>query len=326
MTILYLTEPGSSLSCESQALVVRSKGELRARVPVRGVERVVVQAPVMLSSPALALCARSQVEVVLSVRGVMARIGASEQGVELRSAQVRRSGDAEFCLSVARAVVQGKVRNQRRLLARFRSVAAQPVDDARATMEQTLARAGDAATVAALRGLEGLASAAYYRAFRSLLNPEFGFRGRNRRPPRDAANALLSFAYTLVTAEAALAVAAAGLDPCVGFFHRARAGRPALALDLVEEMRSPAADSFVLRLIGRRMVRPGQFRPRPDGGVRMSRRARRRVLVAYEKKMTVPFRESGGEPMTLRETMRKQAAAMGTAVLTGGGYVPFQLA
>ncbi|MDB4948549.1 MAG: CRISPR-associated protein Cas1 [Gemmatimonadetes bacterium] len=326
MTILYLTEAGSSLLCESQTLVVRVGGELRARVPVRGVERVVVQAPVMLSSPALALCARSQVEVVLSVRGVMARIGASEQGVELRSAQLRRAGDGEFCLRVARAVVQGKVRNQRRLLTRFRGLAPEAVDAARAAMERTLARACEAASIASLRGLEGLASAAYFRAMRLLLNPEFGFRARNRRPPRDAANALLSFAYTLVTSEAALAAAAAGLDPCIGFFHRARAGRPALALDLVEEMRSPAADSFVLKLTGRGMVRPAQFRRWPDGGVRMSRRARRSVLAAFEKKMTAPFRGSGGEPTSLRDAMRRQATGMGGAVLTGGGYAPFQLA
>lgn len=131
----------------------------------------------------------------------------------------------------------GKVRNQRRVLARSPSATDEDVAAVRAELDALRQRSAAAQTPGALRGVEGRASALYFRALRRRLNPELGFCARNRRPPRDAANAMLSFAYTLLTAEAAAAVCAAGLEPALGFYHRARGGRPALPLDLVEEFR-----------------------------------------------------------------------------------------
>jgi len=325
MTVLYLTEPGTTLAARSRTLVVRSGTVTRARVPVLNVQRVAVLAPAHLTSAAVALCAREQVELVVMARGGrgIVRLGASDAGLELRGAQHRRAEDPAFCLELARAVVRGKVRNQRRLLSRSAEGREPPVAQARAALDGVLAKVEGTATVAALRGLEGHASAHYFRALRALLNPEYGFRVRNRRPPRDSANALLSFAYTLLTAEATAAVAAAGLEPALGFFHRARGGRPALALDLVEEFRAPVADALVLQLTGWRAVSPDDFRPR-GGGVRMRGRARRRFLEGYEQKMGKPFTLRGGGETTLREAVRTQAAALAAAIRTGGSYVPFE--
>jgi CRISPR-associated protein Cas1 len=124
----------------------------------------------------------------------MARLGASEAGLELRGVQHRWAADPNFCLEFAREAVRGKVRNQRRLLSRSAGGREPPVAEARAAMDRVLAQVGTAKTIPVLRGLEGHASAHYFRALRALLNPEYGFRSRNRRPPRDPANALLSFA------------------------------------------------------------------------------------------------------------------------------------
>jgi CRISPR-associated protein Cas1 len=188
-------------------------------------------------------------------------------------------------------------------------------------MDRVLAQVDTAGTVPVLRGLEDHASAHYFRALRALLNPEYGFRTRNRRPPRDPANALLSFAYTLLTAEATAAVAAAGLEPALGLYHRPRGGRPALALDLVEEFRAPAADALVLQLTGWRAISPEDFLPR-GGGVRM--RARGRFLEGYEQKMAKAFTSRHGTPTTLREAVRAQAAELAGSIRTGRTYVPFK--
>jgi CRISP-associated protein Cas1 len=326
VTVLYLSEPGSTLAAVSQTLVVRRGGRQVAQLPVLGVERVVVLAPSHLTSAAVGLCARERVELVVVAHGarVMARLGESDAALALRAAQHRRAEDAAFCLALARAVVRGKVRNQRRLLGRSRAAAEPAVAQARAELQALLDAVARAETAASLRGVEGRASAVYFRALRSMVNPEFGFRGRNRRPPRDAVNALLSFAYTLLTAEAAAAVCAAGLEPALGFFHRARGGRPALALDLVEEFRAPAADALVLQLTGWRAMRPEDFRA-GDRGVRMRRAARRRFLEGYESKLAQPFQGPSGEQTTLRDALRAQAQRLAEAVRTEQPYVPFEL-
>ena len=115
------------------------------------------------------------------------------------------------------------------------------------------------------------------------------------------------------------------MEPALGFFHRARAGRPALALDLVEEFRAPVADALVLRATGRRIVRPAEFRAVGGGGVRMRRAARGRFLEEYERRMATGFESRDGAPLTLREALRAQAVALARAVSDGSAYEPFQL-
>jgi CRISPR-associated protein Cas1 len=326
MTVVYLTRAGSTLAARSRTLVVSLGRETIARVPVLGVRNVVALAPTHFTSAALALCAHEGVEVVIVPRhaGVLARLGASESGLALRAAQHRCAEDPTFCLRVARAVVRGKVRNQRRLLGRSRGRHDPAVREARDELGAALGRVERAESPAALRGLEGRASAVYFRALRTLLNPEYGFRGRNRRPPRDPVNALLSFAYTLLTAETAAVVAGAGLEPALGFFHRARAGRPAMALDLVEEFRAPVADALVLAVTGLRRITPEHFRAGP-AGVRMNASARRRFVAAYEEKLGQPFVARGGEALTLREALRAQALHLAEAVRGDRTYEAFEL-
>lgn len=326
MTVLYLTEPGNTLAAAARTLVVRKGTEERVQVPVIGLERVVVLAPSHLTSAAVSLCAREDVELVVVAHGarVMSRLGASDAGLALRAEQYRRAADEGFCLAFARTVVAGKVRNQRRGLGRSPTATDDDVALVRAELEVLLQRSAAAETAAALRGLEGRASALYFRALRRRLNPEFGFRSRNRRPPRDPANAMLSLAYTLLTAEAAAAVCAAGLEPALGFYHRARGGRPALPLDLVEEFRAAVADSLVLQLTGWRALRPDQFR-QTDRGVRMTAAARRRFLEGYEAKLTQPFTDRAGAATTLRRSIRGQAQRLAAAVRGEAPYACFEL-
>lgn len=324
MTVVYVTRPGTTLAAESRALVVRDPDGVRTKTPVLDLERVAVVAPAHLTASALSLCAREGVELAIADRGVRALgiLGGSEDGLELRSCQHLRAREERFRLRVARSIVIGKIRNQRRFLGRSRGRDEATVREARDLLGALVKRARGAQAVKVLRGLEGRASAAYFSAFGVLLNPEYGFEGRNRRPPRDAANSLLSFSYMLLTAEGSGAVVASGLEPALGVYHRPRGGRPALGLDLIEEYRAPVGDALVLQATGRRIIKPSDFRD-DARGPRLKPGPKRRLLRLYERKMTRSFKLRHGKRTTLRGSLRGQAVALSEAIRTGGEYQPF---
>jgi CRISPR-associated protein Cas1 len=318
MAVLYLTRPGTSLGAESRTFVLRRDGRVLERAPALDVENIVVLGPAHLTSDALRLCYERSIELVVASHGCRAvsRLGASETGLRLRAAQYRRFDDVDFAQRMAQAIVTAKLVNSRYLLARGRT--GESLKRVLPLLDRVLHLVTNGTSVDRLRGLEGRGSAIHFSGLRDRFNPEFGFKGRNRRPPRDPANAMLSFAYTLLTAEATAAVAAAGLEPALGFLHRPRNGRPALALDLVEQFRAPVADSLCLRVSGLRIVQPSDFRM-IDGGVIMSPAARRRFIAAFEQKLVAPLKHAG--PVScLRESIRAQAQQLARCVQTGEDY------
>lgn len=149
-------------------------------------------------------------------------------------------------------------------------------------------RAKNANNVDEARGIEGEAAAVYFSVFNDLIRgPGFAFGGRVRRPPTDPVNAMLSFAYSLITQECVSALAGVGLDPYVGFLHKDRPGRTSLALDLLEEFRASWADRFVLTLVNRRQFQLADFVTESSGAVRMTDEARKQFLVAYQERKQV---------------------------------------
>ncbi|MDF1516163.1 MAG: CRISPR-associated endonuclease Cas1, partial [Anaerolineae bacterium] len=214
--------------------------------------------------------------------------------VALRRAQYTCQGDAAFTLALAQNLVRGKLHNQRAWLQ-------QRARDAQSGSEMQLelrgaiddldayhASAGRKQTLNALRGVEGSATARYFSALRVILKPPWRWRGRNRRPPRDPVNVLLSLGYTLMTQSAVSAAELVGLDPYVGFLHSDAYNRPSLALDLVEEFRS-VVDGLVIHACHHQLVKPGDFREGDrDAGerpVELDREAARRFIQAFEKRM-----------------------------------------
>jgi CRISPR-associated protein Cas1 len=180
-----------------------------------------------------------------------------------------------------------------------------------------LRRAEDARDVASLLGFEGMAAKAYFAAFARLLKggEEFNIEGRNRRPPRDPVNALLSFLYAILAKELTLAVHAAGFDPMLGFYHRPRYGRPSLALDLEEEFRPLVADSTVLTLVNTGEVTAASF-IRRAGGVALTDAGRRAVLTAYERRMdTLVTHPLFGYRISYRRVLEVQARLLGRVLL-----------
>lgn len=298
LNTLYVQSQGAYLRLDGETLRVEVEGEHRLQVPLHHLGGLVVFGNVLLSPFLLARCARDGRGIVWCSRsgrfeGRLA--GAVSGNVLLRKAQHDCLADAEATLAIATRFVQGKVRSQRLVLSR--AARSDDADPALSGAAEKVRRLGHQAALATsldeLRGIEGQAAALYFELFDLLVNaPDLTFVARSRRPPLDPINALLSFLYTLVRAECEAALESVGLDPQVGFLHTLRPGRPALALDLMEEFRAWWADRLALTLLNRRQVGSQHFEPRPGGAVYLSEEGRRVVLTAYQdrKQKTVRHR------------------------------------
>lgn len=212
--------------------------------------------------------------------------GLPSNNVQVRIAQYRLAPSKE-ALAVCQEIVAGKFRNARTLLRRN---ARGDVSEALKRIDAARTAAETVSSIGQLLGIEGSGTRAYFPAFRLMLSTDstgvtsFDFQGRNRRPPRDEVNALLSFVYSVLVKEVIVACLAVGLDPLLGFYHQPRRGRPALALDLAEEFRPLIGDSVVIQVISNGEVQRKDF-VRRDGGVNLAPSGRRKVLLAYERRM-----------------------------------------
>ena len=295
LNTLYLTTPETYLRLDNDTLRVEVDHETRLRVPLHHLSVVVCFGHIGLSAPLMHRLAEGGIALVLLDDNgrFKARLeGAVSGNVLLRQAQFQRVADAAFTLDMARACVAGKIKNTRQVLLRG-AREAKSDDEAK-----TLARLADdlaaslralpaAASLDALRGLEGEAARQYFSGLSLLVRPDqreaFAMDGRTRRPPRDRFNAVLSFLYAMWMNDCRSALEAAGLDPQVGFLHALRPGRAALALDLMEEFR-PWADRLALTLINRGQLAANYFVLREGGGVSLQPDARKTVVVAYQER------------------------------------------
>lgn len=262
LNTLYVTSADSYLRLDNDTLRVEVEKETRLRVPLHHLQAVVCFGHVSVSVPLMHRLADDGIALVLlDANGrFKARLeGAVSGNVLLRRAQHAAAGDAAATLAIARSLVAGKLRNQRQVLLRGAREARVP-EDAQALSRAALDLAASlravpgAATLDALRGVEGEAARTYFDALNRLvrvdLRSTFTMNGRSRRPPRDRMNALLSFFYSMLMNDCRSACEATGLDPQIGFLHAVRPGRAAMALDLMEEFR-PFADRLALTLINR---------------------------------------------------------------------------
>lgn len=290
---LYLTEPGLMLRRSKEALVIEREGVRIKSISPRLVGRVLLWRGAGLTTPALRLLLEHGIDVAFFSRGryLGAVTPPLSTGVVLRLAQARRYFDPVFSLEIARSLIRDKCQGQVDLLrdvrARGGSPALTPAIESLEAVTETVMGASD---FDRLRGIEGAAARTWFEAFASLVPPPLTFSGRSRRPPRDPVNAMLSLGYMLLTHEVNADVQARGFDPRLGFFHTLRAGRPALALDLIEPWRSPLIDRMVLTLLRRRQFAAEDFREELRAGderpaVLMTPDALRRFLDAYELHM-----------------------------------------
>jgi CRISPR-associated protein Cas1 len=264
VAILYVTEQGAALLKRGNRLVVEKLGKTVQWVHAFKVEQVVLMGAVSLSPGAVAFLLQEGIDTVfLSMYGKYRGRLISQFGknIDLRRLQFQKLAEPEFCLGMARAAVQGKLHNCRVLLRRQnQELGREEITRAIHQLRRLARQAGGCETAESLLGVEGAGAAAYFGVFKYLLRVEdIRFDGRNRRPPRDPVNVLLSLGYTLLANAVQTQVHIAGLDPYLGCLHRPEYGRPSLVLDLMEEFRPVLVDLLVLTVINRRIIRATDF-------------------------------------------------------------------
>jgi CRISPR-associated protein Cas1 len=296
LNTLYVMTTGSYLHLDNDTVRIEIEHETKLRVPLHHLGAIVCCGDVLVSPALIGRCAADGIGVTLLDRNgrFHARIEGPVSGnVLLRQAQFEASRDPVRTLELARSFVAGKLRNSRTFLQRGAREAKaesdrEALDAAVLKFEASLRAAAVADDLNVLRGVEGEAARTYFNVFNRMIRGDlreaFAIDGRSRRPPRDRTNALLSFLYTLLTHDCRSALETVGLDSQVGFLHALRPGRPALALDMVEEFRAVLADRLALTLINRGQLKPGDFRIAEGGAVLMQDDARRSISIAWQEK------------------------------------------
>ncbi|MDQ7016890.1 MAG: type I-C CRISPR-associated endonuclease Cas1c [Gammaproteobacteria bacterium] len=287
---LYITRQKSYLHKERETIVIKNGDEKLGQFPALTIGNILCFGQVSVSPFLMGYCGEKGIGLTFySEYGkFLARVQGPQTGnVLLRRGQYRWADEDEKCTSIARLMVAAKVANSRSVLMReLRNHGDNSVlRGAAEKLSVSLRRVKQAKSVEEVMGMEGDAARSYFGAFNELIRGKgFVFSGRVRRPPLDPVNALLSFAYTLITHECSSALQGVGLDPYVGFLHKDRPGRVSLALDLLEEFRAFWADRFVLTLINRRQIQLTDFVTEASGAVRLTDDARKTVLSAWQER------------------------------------------
>jgi CRISP-associated protein Cas1 len=328
MATLYITEQGATLRKEQNRLVVERDDVPLVEIHDFKVERVVIVGNVQLTTQAMTFLVERGIDTTfLSLHGKLkARLASLEsKNSLLRVRQYERTLNAGFALGVSKAFVMAKINNSADLLRRHQRN--HDNCDFHLELSQLAFLTEEAAvrkTLESLRGIEGQAAAVYFPGFGNALRRSLQFTKRTRRPPRDPANALLSFGYTLLYGEAIAALALTGFDPYLGFLHSFHYGRCSLALDLMEEFRPLVVDRLVLKIINLEVAKPDDFETDPNTGVNLKPAARKRFFREYETVMTDQFTNRiEGEQSNLRHALHQQALALQRAVIEGIAYIPF---
>lgn len=288
MTSLYITQPDAVLSKKYEAFKVALKQEdgswEKQSIPAQTVKEVVLMGNPQVTGDALMYALEMGMPVhYLSPFGkyLGAALPGHSRNGQLRLAQYGAYKDADAKLTLVKAMVTAKIHNQYAVLYRH-GQKENPLKLRKALVEQQH-------SVEQMRGIEGLAAREYFAGLVAMLAEEWGFNGRNRRPPTDPVNALLSFGYALLQTQVTAAVHIAGLDPYIGYLHEVHHGQPAMVLDLMEEFRPLVTDNLVLSVINNRAIQPKDF-TESLGAYRLSDTGRRTFLQAFDRKMNDTFK------------------------------------
>ncbi len=293
----YVQQSGAYVRKDGDQLIIEMDKEKIAEARLGDISQIVLFGHSTITTPVLHECLRRSIPVTyLSYGGWFLghTIGTGHRNVENRTAQYRTSFDSVACLKIAKGLITAKISNCRTLMRRNWKGA--EGDDGKAPtgllndLHGDIESAGKAGSLDSLLGTEGAAAGRYFRHFRSMFKEEsepkyaFDFSGRNRRPPKDPINAMLSLAYAMLAREWTIALSAVGLDPYRGFYHQPRFGRPALALDMMEPFRPLIADSTVITAVNNGEVRPSDFIS-AAGSCNLTDSGRKRFIGVFERRL-----------------------------------------
>ncbi len=304
LNVLYVTTPNSFLSLDGENVVILIEGSEKFRIPIHNLESIVCFGYMGTSPALMGFCADKNVGLCfLNQYGkFLARVTGSVHGnVLLRKKQYYVSSNESDCLPIAINCITGKLINTRVVIERGirdhgEKINLEVLEGASEYLKSNISRIQYCKTLDGIRGIEGDCAKIYFGIFDELIiqqKTDFFMNDRNKRPPRDNLNAMLSFFYTILAHDIQSALETVGLDPYVGFLHRDRSGRASLAMDLMEEFRAFFVDRFVISLINRRQITSKGFTTKESGGVLMDNDTRKEVLTAWQKRkqeiITHPF-------------------------------------
>ncbi len=304
LNTLYITSSEYYLSLDGENVIISQSKKEIGRLPLHNLEAIVTCGYAGASPALMEKCAAGNISITfLSPTGrFRAKVTGKAYGnILLRRTQYRMADDKKQTLEIARNFIIGKIYNQRSVINRAQRDYAERLDTEKLSLvsgqlRETLQTVREADTMETLRGNEGEAASRYFSQFNQLILQQketFSFDIRNRRPPLDRVNALLSFTYALLTSMCVAALETVGLDPYAGFMHTDRPGRCSLALDLMEELRAPYADRFVLSCINKKMVDSSDFEEKENGAVFLNESGRKKYLAVWQskkaEKLTHPY-------------------------------------
>lgn len=332
MPTAIVEQPDCRIRLRSERLLVHGRDPVSGRegilqtLPLRDVERLVINERVQISTQALVALMKDGSPLVLTgLHGGFFGICLPAPGPDgaSRLAQYRAVSDPERSGAIARALVMAKIRNQRRLIQRVAQTRQVEVAPVLAALDHLAGQAAGAGDIDRLRGMEGAASARYFAAWADYLPDDFPFERRSAHPPHNAVNACISFGSALVYHEIVARLHVRGLDPALGHLHVTENGRWSLALDLMEPYRPCLVEALALNLISHRVLRPEHFVP-ANGGVYLDPAGRKVYLEHYERRLTQEmYSEHRGHRTTLRQEFDRAALDYKRALEIPGDFEPF---
>ena len=295
LNTLYVTNPNSYLARDGETILIRVDDEVKFKIPALNIESVVCFGYPGASPALMRLCVEKGISIAFmnEYGKFLARITGPVKGnVLLRRVQFKLSADEKACLGIASNMIAGKIANCRYVLNRAirdhgNKIEQEEVVSAADYLNNCYKRLKNGKSLDYIRGVEGDAAVAYFQVLDHLIlqqKEDFYIKNRNRRPPMDRFNAIISFLYSMLGFDVTSALEAVGLDPAIGFLHRDRSGRNSLSLDLMEELRPYLADRLALSLINRKQITADDFTVKETGAVLLNENARKNVMVAWQKR------------------------------------------
>ena len=324
MAVVYIREQGVMVTKQGERIVVvKGKTHLMER-PVIGIDALTLFGNVQISSQAITFLLERGIDIsFFSYNGKYLGLVSADtsKNIFLRMSQYDLYMDSEKRMTMARTIVEAKIRNQ---LAIIKSRRWESDFDWRADVtqiEKYLKNLNEKKEGNGIRGVEGICSNIYFHSYAQMFNCDFKFEKRSRRPPRNPINVILSLAYTLLTKEVVNALEAESFETSLGFLHGIRYGRKSLALDMVEEFRQPIADRLVLKVFNKRMLTEYDFDVPEEGVVNLTEEGFKRFCTAYERWMNGLDTNSGDKGF--RNRIREQGAKLKKTIMEGTAYEPF---
>jgi len=321
MSYLYVYEHGGKLSISGNRIEVTVPNSSTIRsIPIEGVESICLIGEVNISSPSVAVFLKRNIQLLwLSPTGEFfgRLINTEKYNIARECRQFKLHEDDAFCLAMAKQWIHAKLKNQAVLLKRYQRQRGMDVTHWINEVEIAAAKVTGAADLETVMGYEGSGARGYFQALSALVHPDFTFHGRQRRPPTDPFNSMLSFGYTLLLYDLFTILTSKGLNPYIGMMHALRNGHPALCSDLMEEWRSLIVDSLVMHLVNKRSSTLEDFQPPAENGaVYMTKDASKRFIAAFEEKIrtTSNYLPYVDFPVSFRRAMELQAGQLIKAI------------